>query len=247
MAGMAVAGQFLAYETAARHGARVVLDGQGADEIFAGYPRHQFTVLKDYIRRRALMPLLRESTSLLRHDAQVLRDFWRLSILPRLARGLGFGKRAAASDILRLEGDHVSPRSISGARCSSCSSALDKELLTDVFTGNLRPVLAMTDRNAMAHSIEARVPYIDRRIIEFAFQLPDRYKVGGGKRKRILRLLAERYLPHTIVTRTDRIGFGAPINQWLTTDFREELAALPDSDTFRCSKSRRSAPLPGLY
>src|SRR5262249_38822349 len=111
-------------------------------------------------------------------------------------------------------------------------SALDEELLTDVFTGNLRPVLAMTDRNAMAHSIEARVPYVDRRIIEFAFQLPDRYKVGGGKRKRILRLLAERYLPEAIAGRVDRIGFGVPIEQWLRSDFRAELGALADDEVF---------------
>ena len=232
VAGMAVAGQFLAYETAARHGARVVLDGQGADEIFAGYPRHQFTVLKDHIRRRALVPLLRESTSLLRHDAQVLRDFWRLTILPRLGRGLRLGSRAAAPDFLRLQGNHGPPRRMSAARCGTGSSALDQELLTDVFIGNLRPVLAMTDRNAMAHSIEARVPYVDRRIIEFAFGLPDRYKIGAGKRKRILRLLAERYLPKAIVARVDRIGFGVPIEQWLATGFRAELAALPDGAVF---------------
>ena len=121
---------------------------------------------------------------------------------------------------------------MSAVRCGTGSSALDQELLTDVFTGNLRPVLAMTDRNAMAHSIEARVPYVDRRIIEFAFRLPDRYKIGAGKRKRILRLLAERYLPKAIVGRVDRIGFGVPIEQWLTTGFRAELAALPDGAVF---------------
>jgi asparagine synthetase B (glutamine-hydrolysing) len=60
-----------------------VLDGQGADEIFAGYLRHQFTVLNDYIRRRALMPLLRDSTWLLRHDAKVLRDLFALEYLCR--------------------------------------------------------------------------------------------------------------------------------------------------------------------
>ena len=169
---------------------------------------------------------------MLRHDAQVLRDFWRLTILPRLARGLRLGRRAAAPDFLRLQGNHGPPRRMSAARCGTGSSALDQELLTDVFIGNLRPVLAMTDRNAMAHSIEARVPYVDRRIIEFAFGLPDRYKIGAGKRKRILRLLAERYLPKAIVARVDRIGFGVPIEQWLTTGFRAELAALPDGAVF---------------
>jgi asparagine synthase (glutamine-hydrolysing) len=90
----------------------------------------------------------------------------------------------------------------------------------------------MTDRNSMAHSIEARVPYVDSRIVEFAFQLPDSYKIGGGKRKRILRLIAEHYLPQAIVSRIDRIGFGAPIEQWLTNDFHAELTRLPDNGVF---------------
>jgi asparagine synthase (glutamine-hydrolysing) len=233
VAGMAVAGQFLAYEAAAHHGARVVLDGQGADEIFAGYPRHQYTVLKDYLRRGALTALLRELGSLWRHDARFLRDTWRLRVIPRLAHGWGRHPRQPASGFLRTT-DIQSP-----AQCRAPPqqrfSALDAELLNDVLAGNLRPALAVTDRNSMAHSIEARVPYVDQRIIEFAFQLPDHFKIGGGKRKRILRLLAERYLPKAIVGRVDRIGFGVPIEQWLTTNFRSELAALPDSEIFKCS------------
>ena len=56
--------------------------------------------------------------------------------------------------------------------------------------------------------------------------------VGGGKRKRILRLIAERYLPEAIASRVDRIGFGAPIEQWLMTDFHAELPRLPDDGVF---------------
>ena len=235
VAGMAVAGQFLAYETAAFHGSRVVLDGQGADEIFAGYPRHQWTVLKDYLRRRTLPSLLRELKSLWRRDAKFLWDIWRLRVFPRLARGTGLDQRGLAPAFLRPQGNHAPSRLESRAPHSPSSTALGAELLTDVLTGNLRPVLAMTDRNAMAHSIEARVPYVDRRIVEFAFQLPDCYKIGDGQRKRILRLLAGRYLPQTIVARVDRIGFGAPIERWLTTEFRAELAALPDGHVFNRS------------
>jgi asparagine synthase (glutamine-hydrolysing) len=230
--GMAVAGQFLAYETAARQGVRVILDGQGADEIFAGYPRHQHTVLKDYVRHLAPLALLHELTSLWRHDAKFFGDLWRLRIVPRFARGLGIGKMNSPRDFLRPEGNHPLSKRKNQARQGFRSTALREELLNDILAGNLRPVLAMTDRNSMAHSIEARVPYVDSRIVELAFQLPDTYKVGGGKRKRILRLIAEHYLPDAIVSRVDRIGFGAPIEQWLTTDFHAELTRLPDNGVF---------------
>jgi len=116
-------------------------------------------------------------------------------------------------------------------------SALDAVLRRDVLAGNLRAVLALTDRNAMAHSIEARVPYVDRHIVEFAFQLPDRYKIGQGQRKLILRKLGATRIPGDIVTRVDRIGFGAPIHQWLREDFRPELQALPGGPAFRNSAS----------
>lgn len=232
VAGMAVAAQYLAYETAARHGARIVLDGQGADEIFAGYPRHQYTVLLDYWRCRSLGPLLRELMALLRNDARFFPDVWRLRVLPRLARAFGLSKGRPTRDFLRFDGEHaaVIPTAASGRPCAP--TALSRDLETDILTGNLRPALAVTDRNAMAHSVEARVPYVDRRIVEFAAMLPDDFKIGGGRRKRILRLIAARYLPESVVMRVDRIGFGAPIDQWLMQDFRTELAALPDGPVF---------------
>jgi asparagine synthase (glutamine-hydrolysing) len=226
LAGMAVAGQFLAYETAARHGARVVLDGQGADEIFAGYPRHQYTLLMDYIRRFEPAALLRELISLWRYDTRFFRDAW-LKVAPHLTAG-----STSALDFLRWKGEHTPFEHESVTRHGSQPTALSKELRADVLTGNLRSVLTITDRNAMAHSIEARVPYVDRRIVEFAFHLPDGYKIGDGRRKRILRVLAARYLPNAIVTRVDKIGFGVPTEQWMRADFRAELAFLPDGHVF---------------
>jgi asparagine synthase (glutamine-hydrolysing) len=230
VAGMAVAGQFLAYEAAARHGARVVLDGQGADEIFAGYPRHQFTVLKDYLRHGDAMAFLLEIVSLCRHDSEFLWDTWQLRIRPRLGLGWGSYGQRPASDLLLC--DATPSVSQCRARPERRFSALHAELLNDVLTGNVRAALAVTDRNAMAHSIEARVPYIDQRIIEFAFQLPDNYKIGGGKRKRILRRLAQQYLPKAIVARVDKIGFGVPVEDWLRTYFPAELVDLSSGDVF---------------
>ena len=122
-------------------------------------------------------------------------------------------------------------------KAGTWGSALGEVLRKDVLTGNLRAVLALSDRNSMAHSIEARVPYVDRRIVEVAFQLPDRYKIGEGQRKLILRKLGAGRLPKEIVARVDRIGFGAPIRQWLMQDFRSELSALPEGPAFRDSTS----------
>src|SRR3954469_12502363 len=76
---------FLSFETAGLQGVRVVLDGQGSDELFAGYPRHQLVALTDWLRRGSLRQVLRELTWLARRDPGFFRDFWRLRIVPRLA------------------------------------------------------------------------------------------------------------------------------------------------------------------
>jgi asparagine synthase (glutamine-hydrolysing) len=101
--------------------------------------------------------------------------------------------------------------------------------------GNVKTVLAITDRNAMAHAIEARVPYLDHRIVECVFQLPDSYKAGHGLRKRLLRRIACRYLPQSVLQRRDRIGFGTPAETWLKASFRDELFDTVQSTMFRTS------------
>jgi asparagine synthase (glutamine-hydrolysing) len=62
----------------------------------------------------------------------------------------------------------------------------------------------------MAHSVEARVPYMDHRIVEYAFALPADFKVGNGDRKRILRDMARTLLPPVVTERKDRMGFATP-------------------------------------
>jgi asparagine synthase (glutamine-hydrolysing) len=90
-------------------------------------------------------------------------------------------------------------------------SLLNRRLLADVKWGNVKIILGYADKNAMAHSVEARVPYLDRRLVEFAFSLPDTFKVGGGERKRILRDCArDLSLSPEITERADRMGFGVP-------------------------------------
>jgi asparagine synthase (glutamine-hydrolysing) len=76
------------------------------------------------------------------------------------------------------------------------------------------------------------VPYLDHRIVERAFQLPDRYKAGAGLRKRILREVARAHVPAAVVARRDRIGFGTPEREWIRGELRAPIraavAALPE-------------------
>jgi asparagine synthase (glutamine-hydrolysing) len=88
-------------------------------------------------------------------------------------------------------------------------------LYFDVRWGNVKIVLGYGDRNAMAHSIESRVPYFDRAFVELMFSLPDEFKIGNGDRKRALRDVARNYVPPEITERSDRMGFGTPDEEML--------------------------------
>lgn len=223
VAGIAVAAQAMVFELASRNGSRVVLDGQGADEVFAGYPRHQMAYLADCRRRRAFGELAVQAAAMLARDRGLARDLWHGTVTPRLRQVVGAGK-AGRVDFIRPPHDR--------APAPPAPAPLAQTLRRDIVAGNLRSVLALTDRNAMAHSVEARVPYVHRPIVELACALPDRYRLGGGRRKRLLRSLGEKYLPPGLAQRRDRIGFGAPTGAWLEGEFATELRALAHGPVF---------------
>ena len=98
------------------------------------------------------------------------------------------------------------------------------ELLAD-FTGRrgLPALLRFEDRNSMAHSIEARVPFLDHRLVEFAFRLPGEFKVRGVDTKAILREAMRGVLPEPIRTRKDKVGFRAePSATWAIAEHHRD-------------------------
>lgn len=87
---------------------------------------------------------------------------------------------------------------------------------------NLQSLLRYEDRNSMGHSIEARVPFLDFRLVEFVMGLPDDHKIHDGERKRILRLATKGILPEAIRCRMDKLGFVTPEAVWATGELRRE-------------------------
>ena len=71
----------------------------------------------------------------------------------------------------------------------------------------------------MAHSVEARLPFLDHRLVSFAFQLPDEWKIRGPWNKYVLRAAMKGRIPESVRTRTDKMGFPTPVDEW----FRNEL------------------------
>ncbi|MGE3538140.1 MAG: asparagine synthase (glutamine-hydrolyzing) [Candidatus Tectimicrobiota bacterium] len=234
--GPAWVAQYCIYRYAASHGMRVILDGQGADEFLAGYPRHQYALWHDRLSRKQFGALGQELACLIYTNPSLLFEGAR-----RLGQRLcqrwreqhrGSQEYAWLSRDMRAD-DTAHPPEAPASVAGYPHSRLHQMLAYDIQYGNLKTVLAVGDRNSMAHAIESRVPYLDHRLIEFAFQVPEHYKIGRGLRKRLLRRVAARYLPARVVYRGDRIGFGLPVSQWLRDDLYSTLQAIPSASIIR--------------
>jgi asparagine synthase (glutamine-hydrolysing) len=215
----------------AQEGATVVLDGQGSDEITGGYQYHQRGFLKERILQRRPMAMLTELIAMARRDrrssAAIFAGFFirpylqRRPSYPWIANG---GSRPDEAEFAHARSDYGHDHQL-----------VNRLLYFDVRWGNVKIVLGYGDRNAMAHSVEARVPYFDRAFVELLFSLPDAYKVGNGDRKRILRDIARRYVPPEITERPDRMGFGTPDGAMIRGPLREAIEDAVNEPAFRAA------------
>jgi asparagine synthase (glutamine-hydrolysing) len=223
--------QFRVFELCAQHGATVILDGQGSDEITAGYQYHQRAFMKDQLLHRRPLAMLSELRAIARRDQQSASSlFANYFVRPYLRRPqpaswiADGGVRPDAAEFDFARGDYGSDRFL-----------VNRLLYFDVRWGNAKIVLGYADRNAMAHSVEARVPYFDRAFVEFLFSLPDTYKIGRGDRKRLLRDIARRYVAPEITERGDRLGFGTPDGEMIRGPLRDTIAEAVNDPAFRAS------------
>lgn len=197
--------QYRTFALCREHDTTVVLDGQGADEVLGGYPYHQRVLLVDRLRRGRLRAFAAELKAIGRREQAGLARLLAALVAPPLSARLAGAPRwlapapAAGGEQRRARADRGSDR-----------SRLNRQLYWDVKWGNVKIVLGYTDKNAMAHSVEARVPFFDRRLVELAFSLPDEHKVGDGQRKRILRDTMRGLVPPEVTERPDRLGFALP-------------------------------------
>lgn len=201
----------------ARQHVTVVLTGEGADELFGGYPRY-------YIPR-----LLQSVSSIPRPLRAAL--FGLLSYAPdsRIRKLADFARRPIAESLLyNCTGtDPIRARQLVRNLASvplefreACIEDAQRRGLDPVttlatldFQTYLVSILNRQDKMSMATSIEARVPFLDNEIIDFARSLPLQYKQTLRHRKRVLKDVALRYLPSDIVTRR-KSGFGVPLQPW---------------------------------
>jgi len=206
--GQDIIAQHRAYGLARENGSTVVLDGQGADEILGGLPLYEAQIFPEMLRRGHWLRFALELRARMRRYGMSLRQaintYVRTPISQRrLERGGGTRYPWLEDPGAPAPGPLEDPADPS----MSDRSALSRCLFRLVKHTNLPQVLLLQDHASMSHGIESRVPFLDHRLVEFVFRLPDDFKVGQGLRKRILVETARSILPRAVVERRDKRMF----------------------------------------
>lgn len=192
-------------------GVTVLLDGQGGDELFGGYPGTAGWALRSAGPRAALAGIRAggpvRSEVLIAYGAELLPR----AVAHRHRRRMASPYVGAAVTDAAVRVEPVVPAGGTGA------SPLRRELLRQCFHTSLPQLLRYADRDSMAHSREVRLPLLDRRIAEFGLSAPPHYLYGDGWTKRILRDAVRDVVPAAVLDRRDKVGFEPPQAQWLST------------------------------
>lgn len=228
---------FQAARLASRH-VKVVLGGDGGDELFAGFDRYvgaryidTYSFMPLSLRKGLMGPMLDRLPDSFTYKSltQKLRWVHHLSLQATAAeqyaeatcffRFTHEGKRALYSDPLWKElGERNSTVEITEPfNHAEADHLLDRMLYTDFVTRLPEHSLVLTDRMSMAHGLEARSPFLDHELVEFLAKVPANLKVQSNQPKHLMRKLAANYLPAPIVQR-EKQGFMLPIAYWFRTD-----------------------------
>ncbi len=210
-------------------GVRVLLDGQGGDELLAGYHTYFPPYLDEVYSRHGAVATLSAAMDFARVGGRPARDClrsyayrklpWRLqrvlaTLQPRRTPPGTGGSGLKAWQISPLLLWKFQNRALPAAATNG-AGPLTKALHNDLSVTNLPKLLRYEDRNAMTFSIEARLPFLDFRLVEFVFSLPSSYRINEGWTKRILRDSLNDILPKEVCWRKSKLGFPVPELKWL--------------------------------
>src|ERR1043166_3731458 len=238
--------QWRVMQAAKEAGVKVLLDGQGGDEVFGGYAKFRYGYLASLLGSGRLLRLTQEvGATLLHGDRYVLdiRNGYR-DLPPRLRRLFSTDslvKHALKTDWRRV----VSGESTPGTRwwryvsqknggCPA-TTVVQRMQVDDIVTDTLPTLLRTEDRSSMAFSIEARVPLLDHNVVEYGVSLPDHLKLHNGWSKFAVREAMQGILPDSVRLRKTKLGFAVPGRDWLERDLRPQVTELLDG-ALRCDK-----------
>ncbi|HEX8054054.1 MAG TPA: asparagine synthase (glutamine-hydrolyzing) [Thermoleophilaceae bacterium] len=232
---------YLVSKLASEH-VKVALSGEGGDELFGGYFTYVADLIAPVVGRpvAALRPLVERLPSSSRRTSldYMAKRFARAGALPPLERHHGWKEIFAPEARAELLGPRRTgvrdPLDVDRARYAETAGSEAIARLQDVDVGIYLPddLLTKTDRASMAHSLEARVPFLDTALADFALALPRRMRVRGLQKKRLLRKAVAPLVPREI-HRGRKRGFSIPAAAWLRGELEPFAREVLSPDTVR--------------
>jgi asparagine synthase (glutamine-hydrolysing) len=195
---LSIYAQFSVFEEASKRNLKVMLDGQGADEILAGYESFYEAYFKELWKDNPLELFPAIFNYFVKHSVYPFDKIIN-KLIPKKSNDSWFNQQfiSAITPYTRNQ-----PKSV---------RAMSEDYLKNF---GLHSLLKYEDRNSMAFSVESRVPFLDFRIVEYALNLPTNLKINKGIRKYVLRESFKNILPTVIYNRYDKLGFPTPQERW---------------------------------
>ncbi|KAA0023865.1 asparagine synthase (glutamine-hydrolyzing) [Antrihabitans cavernicola] len=203
----------------ARQEVKVVLSGEGSDELFGGYPKYRYARAT---RWGGVVP----NKALARLEGALPADKARLGVALRAISEPDYAERMRGwfAPFTSAERDDLlgtrATRKVIAPYVNGGGDALRRMLYADTHTWLADNLLERGDRMSMAASLELRPPFLDHRLVELAFRLPSSVKVRRGTTKWVVKEVARQHLPAEIVDRP-KVGFKVPLDEWFRGGLRD--------------------------
>ncbi len=218
--------QWMVKKTAKENNIKVMLDGQGADEVFGGYNKYGYTYLIELLKRKSLK-YFQEKNKLIENefieDHLLKNKVYEIFI----KRKFFFLRKNYIKYHIPIEISSLHPTFnhfyFEQKPPFPYFTKLNKQLLYDTTVYGLEKLLRVADRNSMYHGVEVRLPYLNHELVEFVFSLPSDFKFRNGYSKFILRNMSNEILPGEIAWRKQKVGYKSPLEFWCEDDGIKEL------------------------
>jgi len=234
-----VCAQWEVYQLAKCSGVKIGLDGQGGDELLAGYDIYYGALLSHLLRtfqwhmaaEEAFFNLYLNGKSANRSITIAVYHLLPEQLQRRLRQFVrADGSVCLGEDFANCYNGYFFEKRLT----SQTSKDFFDEYMHERFTHSILPgLLRDLDKNSMAHSIESRPPFLDFRLVELVFSMPWEQKIKHGVRKTVLRSAMHGILPDSVIARRDKMGFPTPVDVWFKGNLGNTVFDIFSSQTFR--------------
>ena len=237
-AGPGIFPQYFVAKLASKH-VKIVLGGEGGDEIFGGYARYLIAYLEECLKGAIFETQTREdkrfivtfssilpNLPIIKEYVPMLQSFWNEGLFGPMDRR--YFKLINRSNHLREVLNPELTKNLESSSFDSFSRIFNKKGIKSLFNkmsnfdleAGLPAILHVDDRVNMSFSLESRAPFLDHRIVEFVASIPPMIKYRGGETKAIFKKAMRNIVPGTVLNRKDKKGFPVPLAEWYKVSLR---------------------------